>query len=240
LGLSDDIFICLNANRNQFRKRMDITIAAFAKFAVGRPDTQLYMHCGTKDQGWDIMPLFGREMSKNGLDPNGRIIMTNNNQGPPNVSVEFLNCIYNAADIGINTTKGGGWELVNFENAACRVAQVVPDHTSTKEIFEGYAPLIRCDHVDVDTNMAREMPCPSDQHLAQILANLYDDREYLNSVADACYKRVTDPQFSWDSVASQFGGVFQEVMEGGEPEVEEKPKKKKKEKKEKRTVGAAA
>jgi glycosyltransferase involved in cell wall biosynthesis len=240
LGLSDDIFICLNANRNQFRKRMDITIAAFAKFAVGRPDTQLYMHCGTKDQGWDIMPLFGREMSKNGLDPNGRIIMTNNNQGPPNVSVEFLNCIYNAADIGINTTKGGGWELVNFENAACRVAQVVPDHTSTKEIFEGYAPLIRCDHVDVDTNMAREMPCPSDQHLAQILANLYDDREYLNSVADACYKRVTDPQFSWDSVASQFGGVFQEVMEGGEPEVEEKPKKKKKEKRVKRTVGAAA
>jgi hypothetical protein len=116
----------------------------------------------------------------------------------------------------------------------------VPDHTSTKEIFEGYAPLIRCDHVDVDTNMAREMPCPSDQHLAQILANLYDDREYLNSVADACYQRVTDPQFSWDSVASQFGGVFQEVMEGGEPEVEEKPKKKKKEKKEKRTVGAAA
>jgi hypothetical protein len=34
--------------------------------------------------------------------------------------------------------------------------------------------------------------------------------------------------------------VFQEVMEAGEPEVEEKPKKKKKEKKEKRTVGAAA
>jgi hypothetical protein len=34
--------------------------------------------------------------------------------------------------------------------------------------------------------------------------------------------------------------VFQEVMEAGETEVEEKPKKKKKEKKEKRTVGAAA
>ena len=240
LGLPEDIFICLNANRNQFRKRMDITIAAFAKFAVGRPDAQLYMHCGTKDQGWDIMPLFGREMVKNGLDPNGRIIMTNNSAGPPNVSVEFLNCIYNAADIGINTTKGGGWELVNFENAACRVAQVVPDHTSTKEIFGGYAPLIRCDHVDVDVNMAREMPCPSDLHLAEILCKLYDDREYLNRVADLCYQRVTDPVFSWDSVASQFGGMFQEVMGGGEEVKTEAKEKKQKKKREKRRVGAVA
>ena len=74
LGLKKDIFIVLNGNRNQFRKRMDITVAAFAKFAVGRPDAQLYMHMGLKDQGWDLMPLFAREMGKNGLDPNGRII----------------------------------------------------------------------------------------------------------------------------------------------------------------------
>jgi D-inositol-3-phosphate glycosyltransferase len=78
LGLSEDIFICFNGQRNQPRKRIDITIAAFAQFAVGRPDTQLYLHMGLKDQGWDALSLFGREMKKNGLDPNGRIIMTAN------------------------------------------------------------------------------------------------------------------------------------------------------------------
>lgn len=212
LGLKKDIFIVLNGNRNQFRKRMDITIAAFAKFAVGRPDAQLYMHMGLKDQGWDLMPLFAREMSKNGLDPNGRIIMTSNSHNPPNVSVEMLNWIYNCADIGVNTTKGGGWELVNFENAACRVAQVVPDHTSTKEIFEGYGELIRCDHIDVDTNYGREMPCPSTEHLAEILSDLYEDKTYREHVAEKCYQRVTDEQFSWDTIASQFGGVFEDVM----------------------------
>jgi glycosyltransferase involved in cell wall biosynthesis len=237
LGLKKDIFIVLNGNRNQFRKRMDITIAAFAQFAVGRPDAQLYMHMGLKDQGWDLMPLFAREMNKNGLDPNGRIIMTSNGQNPPNVPVEMLNWIYNCADVGVNTTKGGGWELVNFENAACRVAQVVPDHTSTKEIFESYGELIRCDHIDVDTNYGREMPCPSTEHLVEILSDLYENKTYRDYVAEKCYKRVTDDQFSWDTIASQFGGVFEDVMNDVShsvvPEVEEevKPKKKRKDRK---------
>ena len=213
LGLSEDIFICFNGQRNQPRKRMDITIAAFALFAVGRPDAQLYMHCGLKDQGWDLMPLFAREMKRNGLDPNHRIIMTANTPQPPNVSVEMLNTIYNVADVGINTTKGGGWELVNFEHAACRVAQVVPNHTSTKEIFEGHGELIRCDHIDVDPNYGRDMPCPSVEHLAEILANLYEDREHLDQVAQACYDRVTEAQFDWDNIADQFDEVFQEVLQ---------------------------
>lgn len=230
LGLKEDIFIVLNGNRNQFRKRMDITIAAFARFAVDRPDAQLYMHMGLKDQGWDIMNLFAREMSKQGLDPNNRIIMTSNSLNPPNVSVEMLNWIYNCADVGVNTTKGGGWELVNFENAACRVAQLVPDHTSTKEIFEGYGKLIRCDHIDVDTNYGREMPCPSTEHLTELLCEMYENKTERTRVAAACYDRVTDEQFSWDVIASQFGGIFEDVMNEVQHEVKEDNKKQKKNK----------
>ena len=208
LGLKEDIFIVFNGNRNQFRKRQDITIKAFAKFAVNKPEAQLYLHMGLKDQGWDLMGVFAREMSKVGLDPNGRIIMTTQSDGPPNVSVEMLNTIYNACDVGVNTCKGEGWGLVNFEHAACGVPQVVPDHTSCKEIFEGYGELIRCDHVDVDTNYAREMPCPSSDHLAEILEDLYQSPDRRARVGQNCYQLVTDPQFAWDTVASQFGGIF--------------------------------
>jgi hypothetical protein len=212
LGLKPESFIVFNGNRNQFRKRIDITIKAFAAFAVNKPEAMLYLHMGLKDQGWDIMEVFAREMSRVGLDPNNRIIMTSNQPNPPNVSVEMLNDIYNACDVGVNTCKGEGWGLVNFEHAACRVAQVVPDHTSCKEIFEGCGELIRCDHVDVDTNYAREMPCPSSDHLTEILNELYHSPEYCQRVADDCYNRVTDSQFAWDTVASQFGGVFEEVL----------------------------
>jgi glycosyltransferase involved in cell wall biosynthesis len=160
------------------------------------------------------MQVFGREMSKQGLDPNGRIIMTAPTPNPPSVSVETLNQIYNACDVGVNTCKGEGWGLVNFEHAACRVAQVVPDHTSCKEIFEGYGELIRCDHTDVDVNYAREMPCPSDDHLAELLDGLYQDRGRLEAVAQKCYERATDVCFEWGTVAAEFHKVFQEVLEG--------------------------
>ena len=231
LGLKQDSYIVFNGNRNQFRKRIDITIKAFADFAVDRPEAMLYLHMGLKDQGWDIMEVFAREMTRVGIDPNGRIIMTSNQANPPNVSVEMLNDIYNACDVGVNTCKGEGWGLVNFEHAACRVAQIVPDHTSCREIFEGYGQLIRCDHVDVDTNYSREMPCPSAEHLTELLDCLYENPDIEKKVAEACYKRVTDPQFSWDTVASQFGGVFEEVLSQG-PETVAEPKEKKKERKE--------
>jgi glycosyltransferase involved in cell wall biosynthesis len=237
LNLSEDIFIVFNGNRNQFRKRIDITIEGFAKFAKDKPDTQLYLHMGLKDQGWDLMPVFARAMKREGLDPNGRIILTAQTEGPPNVEVEMLNNIYNAVDIGVNTCKGEGWGLVNFEHAACRVAQVVPAHTSCREIFEGYGRMIRCDHVDVDVNYAREMPCPSSDHLAEILTDLYENREKLDATAELCYERVTDKQFDWDTVASQFGGIFEDVLKEVNYAVETEAPKKKKERRKKRVVG---
>ena len=236
LNLRDDIFIVFNGNRNQFRKRIDITVEGFAKFAKNRPDTQLYLHMGLKDQGWDIMPLFARAMQREGIDPNGRIILTAQTQGPPNVEVDFLNTIYNAVDVGVNTCKGEGWGLVSHEHAACRVAQVVPDHTSCKEIFEGYGRLIRCDHVDVDTNYSREMPCPSSNHLAAVLTDLYEDKEKREATAELCYLRATDERFNWDTIAHQFEEVFQEVLNPVVETTETQPKKKKKGKPVKRSV----
>ena len=214
LNLKEDIFIVFNGNRNQFRKRIDITIAAFAKFAKDKPDTQLYLHMGKKDQGWDIMHIFDREMKRNKLDPNGRIILTADVDGPPSVELEMLNTIYNAADVGVNTCKGEGWGLVSFEQAACKVAQVVPGHTSCKEIFEGYGQLIRCDHIDTDTNFGREMPCPSTEHLTEILNDLYNNPKKLEATAELCYERALEKQFTWEVIGSQFAGIFEDVIKG--------------------------
>jgi hypothetical protein len=67
---------------------------------------------------------------------------------------------------------------------------------------------------------------------------LYQDEEKRRQVGDACYRRATDEQFSWDTVASQFGGIFEDVMNEVDHEVpaeiSEKPKKQKKERKSRR------
>jgi glycosyltransferase involved in cell wall biosynthesis len=208
----NDAFIVFNGNRNQFRKRIDLTITTFAKFCVDKPDTQLYLHMGLKDQGWDIMPLFSREMRKYGVDPNNRIILTSNSPGSPGVPVELLNVIYNACDVGINTCKGEGHGLVNHEHAACRVAQVVPDHTSCKEIFEGAAPLIECYSTDVDVNYSRELPIPDVDNGVEILNKLYYDRDHLNEVAEKCYDRATSERYDWDYIAPKFNKVFKNAI----------------------------
>ena len=104
LRIPEDQFIVLNANRNQPRKQIDLTIKAFAKFAKDKPDTRLYLHMSEKDLGWDVRAIFDTEMRRNGIDPAERMIMTSNNinymDAPPD---ELLNKIYNACDVGINT-----------------------------------------------------------------------------------------------------------------------------------------
>lgn len=212
LGVPEDVFIVFNGNRNQARKRIDITIEAFAEFAIGRDDTRLYLHMGLKDQGWDVMSLFGQEMRKRNIDPNGRIIMTTQSQNPPNAPVELLNIIYGCADVGVNTCKGEGHGLVNHEHAACRRAQIVPNHTSLKEIFEGAGLLIENRFTDVDMNYSRRMLIPDSKSLTEHLVKCYEDREYMDKIADACYERATDPKYQWDNIAPQFDEIFEEVL----------------------------
>jgi hypothetical protein len=85
------------------------------------------------------------------------------------------------------------------------------------------------------------MPCPSSDHLAEILTDLYENRDKLDATAELCYLRSTDEQFDWDTVAAQFRGVFQETLEAVSVEAEEekpKEKKKKRERREKRPINA--
>jgi hypothetical protein len=75
------------------------------------------------------------------------------------------------------------------------------------------------------------MPCPSADHLTEILNGLYQDPERRKKVGDSCYQRVTDAQFAWDTVASQFGGIFEDVMKEVSHELPVKPPGPKKKKK---------
>ena len=230
LGVPVDGFIVFNGNRNQARKRIDITIDAFAQFAVDKPDTYLYLHMGMKDQGWDIMNLFGRQMHRYGIDPTNRIIMSAQTKQPPSVPVEMLNMIYNACDVGVNTCKGEGHGLVNHEHAACGVPQIVPNHTSCKEIFEGAGLLIDNAMIDVDMNYNRDMPVPSTESLIEHLNTLYEDKAFREHVGGACYERATNPKYQWDTISQQFAHEFDQLLTPPaqlEVSVNKRPKKRK-------------
>lgn len=211
-----DDFIVFNGNRNQTRKRIDITIKAFARFAATRPNARLYLHMGIKDHGWDIVALFNREMRRHGLSPEGRLLLTALTMEPHQnpTGIGRLNEIYNACDVGINTCQGGGWELVSFEHAATRTPQLVPAAHPFLDIY-GTEPGYCYAEVGswlTDPESGIERGVVSEDSVVEQLERLYDDRDYYRCCAERAYAATHLPDYSWDSIAIRFDQLIHRAI----------------------------
>ena len=58
------------------------------------------------------------------------------------------------------------------------------------------------------------MPCPSTDHLAEILDDLYKNPKKLNATAELCYERALQKQFTWEVIGAQFAGIFEDAIKG--------------------------
>lgn len=212
LGLPEDAFFVFNGNRNQPRKRIDLTIKAFIKFALDKPEARLWLNMGAKDQGWDLIPLFKRFSRDFGYEPTGKLVLTSKDFDVTNcLPIEKLNLVYNACDIGVNTCIGEGWGLVNFEHAATGVAQIVPDHTSLKEIFNEI-PRIPIESWEVDCNYGLDRGVPSVDGMVQILNHYYENREDLEKVGKWCYSALQQEKYQWEKIGESVRAIVNNVL----------------------------
>jgi D-inositol-3-phosphate glycosyltransferase len=202
-----DAFIVLNANRNMPRKRIDLTMEGFALFAKDKPaNVKLYLHMATEDTGWNVLILAKRY----GIFD--RLIMTQADNSRPTFSDEQLNYLYNACDIGINTTTGEGWGMPSFEHGATRAAQIIPRHTSLADLWKDAAEFI-------DPVMTLTYPgnlthahIVTPEGVAAVLERLYEDCPRREALAAAAYRNATRPEFSWTSIAARWRQLFDEVL----------------------------
>ncbi|HLT92461.1 MAG TPA: glycosyltransferase family 4 protein, partial [Woeseiaceae bacterium] len=146
LGLDQHLpagsFIVGNVNRNQPRKRLDLTVQYFARWLEEmKPDRPafLYLHCAERDQGWDLRQLADYYGVRR------RLLMTHGFttpvHGPP---TEWLRMLYAALDVQVSTTLGEGWGLTTMEGMACGVPQIVPEWSALAEWPRGgvrYVPV---------------------------------------------------------------------------------------------------
>jgi D-inositol-3-phosphate glycosyltransferase len=213
LGVPEDVFVVFNGNRNQPRKRIDLTIKGFVKFAKNKPDARLWLNMGKKDMGWDLVPLMKRVARDEGYDPTGKLILSSPHFSTHNcLPVEQLNKVYNAVDIGVNTCLGEGWGLVNTEHAATGVAQVVPDHTSLSEIFNGVRR-ISIESWETDRNYGLERGQPSPDDFADILDYYYCNRAELQLAGEWCHQRIHETPFTWPYVQKQMLDCINEALQ---------------------------
>ncbi len=202
-----DAFIVFNGNRNQTRKRIDITIEGFSIFARGKPkNVKLYLHMAREDAGWDIQILARR------FGIADRILLTTQENFLPNLDNNKLNLIYNACDVGLNTAQAEGWGLVSFEHAATGTAQVVPRHTTQEEIWQNAAAFVDPAFIVITEKVLTNAYYVAPEEVARILESLYRDPGYRRSLEDVALKLATEPCYSWDTIARRWDKIFQETL----------------------------
>lgn len=213
-NLPHDAFVVGNVNRNQIRKRLDLTIMAFAKFAKDKRNAILVMHDPLRSvEGWDLAQLAEYYGVKE------KVLLSNQRH-----DLEHLNLLYNTFDVMVNSGGGEGWGLTTFESAACGTPQIVPNWSATKEIWEGKALLTDISgvrHMDAKINLAH---CSVDvDHLASQLQFLYDNPQEAASIAQACYNETKRSEYDWDNIANTMDEILLAAAEQRYPEAKSVP-----------------
>lgn len=205
-GDPEKVFIALNANRNQPRKRLDITFAGFSLFARNKPkEVKLYMHSGVEDSHVNLI----KQSRRYGVED--RLIITSNTPGIQRLPVDRLNLVYNACDVGINTSMGEGWGLTNIEHAATGAVQIVPRHSACQEIFNDCGLLMETvtDFTFDNSQTVGRLTTP--QELARCLEVLYRDTELRKELSNRGLAKFTQPTYQWKNIANTWKELFIEV-----------------------------
>lgn len=196
-----DTFIVLNANRNQPRKRVDLTLQAFRRFLdiVPDADAKLYLHMGLRDRGSLILPLAGS------LGIDDRLLLTGTTLDHPSSTDTHLNLLYNACDVGLNTADAEGWGLIAFEHAATGRAQLVPAHTGCGELWRDHALMIPAEpYHDIALNRsAFEVDVDA---IADDLARLYTDVSLRATYDALAFHNATVNTLTWRDVGQRLKG----------------------------------
>jgi len=134
LNIPDDAVIFFNANRNSQRKRLDLSIAGFVEYMTRNPAKTPYLVIATNTNPqsgayYDVMRIYSAEVTRRGLAIESyaiRCVIIDTS--PPNfINDEGINQLYNATDIGLNTTDGEGYGLCQLEHMYTGAPQVVTD-----------------------------------------------------------------------------------------------------------------
>ena len=137
-NLNFDDFLVLNLNRNQPRKRWDISIIAWAEFVEKHyninvlnnntnenTSRNIKLVIGTNINGfWDLVDIFQNEIKFRNVPWEYAKKTLHPIEMPQQLSDREINILYNACDIGLNTADGEGFGLCGFEGAALGKAQI--------------------------------------------------------------------------------------------------------------------
>lgn len=213
-----DAFIVGNVNRNQHRKRLDLTLQYFAKWVRSRniEDAYLYMHClpgGSVHVNLDqLASYFGKdEQHPHGIQDH--LILSEPKNIFNGVDDHLVAATYRSFDVQINTGLGEGWGLTTMEGMACGVPQVAGDFSAFGEWAVGAAKLV---------------PCPFEGVMpdADVLIGGFPDEALTIAALDELYwsgsrrmehrrdglQLVAEDQYRWENIAARYVVTIERLL----------------------------
>ncbi len=199
-----DSFVVFNGNLPNPRKRLDLTLDAFARFAEDKPpQVRLYIHhlMSGNRQFCDGLLETARNL---GIEK--RLLWRQG--GRRFVDDATVNAIYNACEVGINTAAGEGWGLVSFEHAATGAPQIVPGHASCQELWGESAILLPVNRRYPAERIPLTFGEIEPRAAAEALERLYRSESSRARLGKAGFQEATRRDWQWPEVRRRWRQVF--------------------------------
>ena len=211
LGHLQDKFIVGNINRNQPRKRWDLTIRYFAKWVQTYKidNAQLFLHSApTGDMGVNVEDL----SRYYGIS---RMLALREPAPFKGESTEVMRLTYCAFDLAITTTQGEGFGLTTLEAMACGRPCIVPDWSALGEWAKRGAWLIPCPTTAVNPIAATNVigGVPDETQFIHAMQRLYVDKEARLRNAMAAFECANQLRYRWRTIGEQWVAALKPMLE---------------------------
>lgn len=203
-----DSFIVGNVNRNQQRKRMDLTVEYFCKWVSDYDvnDAFLMLHsCPTGEQEYDVLQL----MTYYGCQDRLFLLEPDIGQG---VSEDQMPWVYRCMDVLISTTQGEGMGLTTMEAMACGIPCIVP-RWSALEDWASAAIQIPCSTFAATQNRIGVIGgVPDREPFVEALQALYASPKLRETTSQAGLDLMREPRFRWENIGVAFEAAIDQAL----------------------------
>ena len=138
--------------------------------------------------------------------------------------------IFSAHGVPKNVPETAKLKKIFFIDATCPLVSKV--HREAEQLYKNNFQILLIGHANHPEVIGTMGQLPKNS--VYLIENkndalLYENKEKREAVAELCYQRAIEEQFNWDTIASQFGGVFEDALkEVNHSIVKPKPKLKRK------------
>lgn len=206
----DDAFVVGNVNRNQPRKRLDLTVRYFAEWVRRHEvkDAYLFLHVApTGDTGVGLKQLASYY---------GVLTQLALFEAPPfyGISDEDMRATYASFNVQVSTTQGEGFGLTTFEGMACGIPQVVPRWSALGELVPTAARMVPCTTTAVGPPYVNVIGGVADEAIfIKELDALYRSPELRNEAMLAGLALVADERYRWKTIGERFNAAIDHTLQ---------------------------